>query len=170
VYTTAGARTDVLSPVFATVDGGSSTKSACAVPNGVNIFGISMYDADWEEFADSYVKNLQKIEPNVTMPVYGYTINRKKQSMCLFTDEISMHAAQHSSSRHRYRKHHEKMVLGKSEDPWSTIRSDGPYFGTPWASRAEKVWNTTDQLFPIRKSFNSSHKVSWTCSTEIRGT
>jgi hypothetical protein len=42
--------------------------------------------------------------------------------------------------------YHEKLVFGKSEDPWSTIRSDCPYFGIPWASIAEKVWITTDQL------------------------
>ena len=78
VYTTAGARTDALSPVSETADGGSSTKSAWAVPSGVNISGILIYDADREAFADSCVKNLQKIESDLAMNgPYGYTDNRK---------------------------------------------------------------------------------------------
>ena len=32
-----------------------------------------------------------------------------------------------------------KSVSGKSDDPCRTIRSEGPYFGTPFASRAEDV-------------------------------
>jgi len=99
VYTTPGSRIDALSPAPATDDGGSRTKPAWTVPSGVNISGMLMYETDWEEFADSNVKN------------------------------------------------HEKTVFGESEDPWSTIRSEGPYFGTPLASKAEKP-----------------------CSIEIRGT